>query len=148
MVPYQRFIHDFPNLEPGRFARKTFKWWTVLSSAAFGFVFARYTVGQSQVHNPYYTRPDLKPFPAMVAHDPSADVTEHTARLTHYNAYKREQGAIDRKRSAWYRYFFTSDADFTVKGNPYAEHNKKDVYNPNTGFYNTYTNKFADHLQN
>ena len=66
VVPYQRFIHDFPNLEPAHAARSTFRWWARLSSVAIGFVFARYTVNQEQVLNPWYTRPDLKPFAAMV----------------------------------------------------------------------------------
>jgi len=77
-----------------------------------------------------------------------ADVTEHTMKLNHYNSYKSQLAEKERKQSAWYRYFFTRDADFTVKGNPYIDNNKADVYSPSTGFYNTHTNKFRDHLQN
>jgi len=146
IVPYQRFIHDFPNLEPAHRARKTFRNWSLATTVALGFVFARYTVNQEQVLNPWYTRPDLKPFAAMVKNE--ADVTEHTMKLNHYNSYKSKLAGEERKRSAWYRYFFTKDADFTVKGNPYVENNKADVYNPSNNFYNTHTNKFRDHLQN
>ena len=76
------------------------------------------------------------------------DVTDQTMKLNHYNNYKQKLAATETRRSAWYRYFFTRDADFTVKGNPYIDNNKSDVYSAKTGFYNTHTNKFRDHLQN
>ena len=89
VVPYQRFIHDFPNLEPGKAARNTFRWWSLLTSVALGFAFARVTVNQEQLLNPWYTRPDLKPFAAMVVNPDQDNVTEHTMKLNHYNSYKQ-----------------------------------------------------------
>jgi hypothetical protein len=67
VVPYQRFIHDWPNLEPSRQSRITFRYWTILSSTVAGFIFAGYVTEQRTVLNHWYNRPDLKPFPAMVA---------------------------------------------------------------------------------
>lgn len=45
VVPvYNRFIHDFINVEPGRAARSHFRWWSVLTSVVGGFFFAYMTV--------------------------------------------------------------------------------------------------------
>jgi hypothetical protein len=88
VVPYQRFIHDFPNLEPANKSRKLFRRWSLLSAMAMGFIFARYTVNQEQLLNPWYTRPDLKPFAAMVKNE--ADVTELTMKNNHYNSYRQQ----------------------------------------------------------
>lgn len=59
-----------------------------MSAMAMGFIFARYTVNQEQLLNPWYTRPDLKPFAAMVKNE--ADVTELTMKNNHYNSYRQQ----------------------------------------------------------
>jgi len=40
IVPYQRFIHDFPNLEPAFNSQRTFKCWAYGSSLVAGYIFA------------------------------------------------------------------------------------------------------------
>ena len=64
-----------------------------------------------------------------------------------YADEKRKQAAENRKKSAWYRYFFTLDADFEVKENPYSHYSKKDIFNSKNSRYSTYTNDFHEHLQ-
>ena len=149
VVPYQRFVHDFPNLEPTRISRNTFRNWSFLACLTAGFIFARVTVNPQQKLNVWYNRPDLKPFPAMVKENEGVpdDVTEQTMLKTAYNSKKKALAAEDRKKSSWYRYLFPWDADFNVRGNPYAEVHKHDVFNSRDGYYSTYTNKFRDHLQ-
>ena len=44
VVPYQRFIHDFPNVEPARAGRLAFRMGCLGFCAMAGFVFAKYTV--------------------------------------------------------------------------------------------------------
>lgn len=44
VVPYQRFVHDFPNLEPSRMSRNVFRWWSGLFVVVAGHLFARATV--------------------------------------------------------------------------------------------------------
>lgn len=68
VVPLNRHVHDFPNIDPGRVARLNFRFYSVIPAIALGYMIARqvtdYTVRSS---NHWYSRPDLKPFPAMVA---------------------------------------------------------------------------------
>ena len=149
VVPYQRFVHDFPNLEPTRLSRATFRNWSVASCVLAGFIFARMTVDPQQKLNVWYNRPDLKPYAAMVKDNEGVpeDVT-HKTMLE--NAYISKRAASQKgasKSSAWYRYLFAADADWTIKGNPYAHHHKHDVYSSGNGYYSTYTNDFRDHMQ-
>jgi hypothetical protein len=146
-VPVQRFVDDWPRIEPTRQARKAFTWGAVGSCVLAGYIFAKLTVNQSIMQNPWYNRPDLKPYPAMVAENKTRDITLDTMKTTLYGAEKRKQNAIDRKRSAWYRYFFTLDADFEVKENPYAHYHKTDIFNSKSVTYSSYTNDFPEHLQ-
>jgi hypothetical protein len=48
-----------------------------------GVTFAYLTTDSSQKNNIWFNRPDLKPFPAMVAKD-TMDVTERTMLEAHY----------------------------------------------------------------
>jgi hypothetical protein len=66
IVPYNRYIHDFPNLEPTRTARRAFRKYHFLTCCIGGAIFAYATVDQRQKIDAFYTRPDLKPFKAMV----------------------------------------------------------------------------------
>ena len=61
-----------------------------------------------------------------------------------YNKY-RNKG--DENKGALYRYFFTKDADFELKTNPYRNRHPDDCYNPKKPFYPTYSNSFRDHYQ-
>lgn len=71
VVPYQRFINDFPNLEPTRLSKVTFRYWSFGTSIVFGYVFAQQVTDNRILIDPWYNRSDMKPFPAMV--EPDAD---------------------------------------------------------------------------
>jgi hypothetical protein len=100
------------------------------------------------MHNEWYNRPDLKPYPAMVKNErKTRDITAETMKTTLYAAEKKKQAEANRKKSAWYRYFFTLDADFEVRENPYAHYHKRDIFNSKTSLYTSPTNDFHEHLQ-
>jgi hypothetical protein len=90
IVPYQRFIHDFPDVDPGRLPRKTFRKYFMLTCITGGLLFAFYTVDNNQIRNTWYNRPDLKPYPAMVPID-TMDVTQRTALEAHSAKYRAER---------------------------------------------------------
>lgn len=83
IVPYNRIVWDYVNLDPTKHARSTFRFYWMLTCAAGGFLFATFTVSDKFLINKWYNRPDLKPFPAMVAKD-DMDVTEKTIYEHHY----------------------------------------------------------------
>jgi hypothetical protein len=82
-VPLNRFVHDFINLEPSRASRMAFRNYFTLTMVVSGVTFAYLTTDSSQKNNIWFNRPDLKPFPAMVAKD-TMDVTERTMLEAHY----------------------------------------------------------------
>lgn len=67
----------------------------------------------------WYSRPDLRPFPAMVPKE-YLDITERSAYEAHYKSFRNEKAKEDRKSRSWYRLFFPNDADYSVKKNPYS----------------------------
>ena len=83
VVPYQRFVHDFPNLDPGRLVRNTFRWYFFFTCLTGGLIFGYYTTDMRQMKNTWYNRPELKPYPAMVPDNDVLDVTERMSRATH-----------------------------------------------------------------
>ena len=145
-IPYQRWVHDFFNLDPTKHTRSVFRFYWFATMIAGGIAFTYLTVDQRQVRNLWYNRPDLKPFPAMVAKD-DLDITEQTALEAHFQSYRNKKAAEDRKQSSWYRLFFPKKADYNVKYNPYNHHSKDDIYNPATGFYSSIHNHYRDHYQ-
>jgi hypothetical protein len=146
-VPVQRFVEDWPNVEPARHARRVFAFWSIGSSLVFGYCFAKFCCNPMFTQNEWYNRPDLKPFAAMVEKPKGRDITEETMKTSLYAAEKKKQAKANMKKSAWYRYFFTLDADFEVKENPYAHYSKQDIYNTKNSRYATYTNDFYEHHQ-
>ena len=67
-VRLNRWVHDFPQPEPGRSSRLIFRYYAVGSCAILGYLFAKQVTDFStRTSNEWYNRPDLKPFPAMVA---------------------------------------------------------------------------------
>lgn len=44
IVPYQKYVHDFPNVEPTFHARRYFRWYFYSTLIAGGLMFANYTV--------------------------------------------------------------------------------------------------------
>jgi len=145
IVPVQRFIHDFPNVDPGYHTRKTFRWWFIGTCLFGGFAFAMLTTNENQKRDPWYQRPDLRPFPAMVPKE-SMDITERTMYETHYQSFRNEQWKNDRKHRTWYRLFFPNDADYTVTRNPYSLTHRENVYNPANNYYARPGKHYRDHL--
>jgi len=41
VVPLNRHVHDFPNIDPGRVARLNFRFYSVIPAIALGYVIAR-----------------------------------------------------------------------------------------------------------
>jgi hypothetical protein len=66
IVPHNKIVHDFVNLDPGHYTRKVFRKYFFVTCLLGGYMFATYTVSSNQKKNEWYTRPDFKPFPAMV----------------------------------------------------------------------------------
>jgi len=81
--PVQRFVHDFIDLDPSALARKKFRRSFMLTAFTVGVIFAYATTDGRQQRDSWYSRPDLKPFKAMVAQE-EMDVTERTAYEAHY----------------------------------------------------------------
>jgi hypothetical protein len=144
-VPFQRFIHDFPIVEPTYMARRSFDWGFRLTCISGGLMFAFMTTDKRQMSNPWYNRPDLKPYPAMVPQK-DLDITQKTALFAHYQSNRNTSYSSDVKRRTWYRVLFPNDADYSVKENPYSQYHKDDIYNPANGYYSSPTNHFRDHV--
>ena len=139
---HSRFSHDFVNVEPAKASRSFFRWYAVGTSILMGFAFAWCTVDNRQkAQNSWYNRPDFKPKAAMVKYDDD-DVTENSMARA---VYIRHRHLDDTKRGNFYRYFFSQDADFTLKNNPYRNAHHDDVYNPAKPYYSTYANSYRDH---
>ena len=80
IVPQQRFVHDFPNLEPGRAARLNFRWYYYGTMIVTGYVFAQFMTRSDTQNNWWYNRPDLKPHPHMVAQE---DIESRRSKVAH-----------------------------------------------------------------
>jgi hypothetical protein len=146
----QRFIHDFPNVEPAVYSRKTFMWYSTLSSLLFGYCFAYYVTDERRVLNTWYNRPDLKPYAAMVDPLPGSgedDVTTRTMKLAHYTRYRDEEAKKDWYRSPFMRFLFPHSADWSIKENPYVNNSKYDVYSLDKPSASFGRNDFQSHLQ-
>jgi hypothetical protein len=83
IVPYRRFVNDFYNLDPGYVAKKNFRWYFAVTCIVGGFLFASFTLSKNQMNDPWYSRPDLRPFPAMVPKE-SMELNEREAYEAHY----------------------------------------------------------------
>lgn len=139
LVPLNRWVHDFPQPEPGRVARTTFRWYSFGSALILGLLFARQvTDTDKKAQNSWYNRPDLKPFAAMVDR-PANDHTFNTMIEDQYVNKRQGEGAA----SPFRRFFLTRSADFTVKENPYQKLHPEDVWDSRKGHYPTYTNTFG-----
>ena len=85
----------------------------------------------------------MKPYPAMVKQDEN-DVT----RLSMERAlYDKRRNIGDENKGLLRRYFFPSEADFTLKVNPYRDVHPDDVFKKGQTYYNVGTNDFRDHIR-
>ena len=72
-VPIQRWVHDWPNVNPTRTTWKFFRRYSGCTMIVAGYIFARTYTDDSPMKNEYYTRPDLKQKAAMVKEGTSYD---------------------------------------------------------------------------
>ena len=68
-MPYQRWVHDWPNVDYARTNRKYFRRYAMITCAITGGLFAKTFTDSNALKNPWYTRPDFKPKAAMVEDD-------------------------------------------------------------------------------
>ena len=73
MVPYQRWVHDFPNVAPYRTTLRFFRRYAFYTCFICGNALAFYMTDRTRFRNSWYTRPDLKAKAAMVKDDPNFD---------------------------------------------------------------------------
>jgi hypothetical protein len=66
VVPYQRWIHDWPNVHENRTTFRFFRRYALATMVICGSLFARNLTDETPLNNGWYTRPDLKPKAAMV----------------------------------------------------------------------------------
>ena len=146
-VPYNHAVHDFINVDPTYHARRLFKRNFFKWGAIGGFLYASYFTNPFLIRNEWYTRPDLKPFPAMVPQE-SLSESDKIIMETYYKKYRAEKEAANRKNSTWYRVLFPNAASYDVESNPYVGSNGRRVYNPLDTRYESHTSTghFRDHL--
>ena len=140
--PITRFEPKFPNTEPLQQSKIVFRKYSVLTSLAFGVLFAKLMANTDGLKNEWYSRPDFKPYPAMVKKEGIVKDQEEILMQKLYPwRYKSNY-----KQSSWFRFLFPESADWTIKKNPYSYMDSRDVYAPGNKHYVTYTNDFQDHL--
>ena len=71
-----------------------------------GFIFAKAVTDNRQTLNPWYNRPDMKPYPAMVKTDPEEQKKIDTMLYAHSARYRQQLEREDFWRSPVIRYFF------------------------------------------
>ena len=122
VVPYQRIIHDWPNMNPTRTTWKFFRRYAFFTCFIGGNILARKMSNDNILRNKWYTRPDLKPKAAMVKDTDIFydDVAYKQLIDQNYKAYKHLREDEDSKKGAWYRFFRPMDANFEPKTNLYV----------------------------
>jgi hypothetical protein len=65
-VPLNRFVHDFPNLDPTHYSRKLFRMGFFSTITLSFFMVGSYLTSDEALRNEWQNRPDFKPYPAMV----------------------------------------------------------------------------------
>ena len=69
VVPYQRWVQDYPNVHPTRTTWRFFRRYSMATCFVTGYAFAKYMGNENTMSNQWYTRPDLKQKAAMVKSD-------------------------------------------------------------------------------
>lgn len=149
-VPIQRWVHDWPNVNPTRTTWKYFRRYSGLTMMIAGTCFARQYTDDSGLKNQYYTRPDLKPKAAMVKEGTDYDPVVYQQMLQqNYHQYKTNKMGEDIKKNSWYRLFKPLDADYETKVNLYANREgSRNFYSGKGGGFPTYHHDYADHTNN
>jgi len=143
VVPYQRWVHDFPNVHASRTTWRFFRRYGLGTMFLAGFVFARKMTDTTPLNNRWYTRPDLKPKAAMVKDNTAYDDVAYKQMLE--SAYIKHKKTDTLKRSSIYRLLFPNHADFTPKENLWVGRELHNNYNPATGEFPTLNHDYNDH---
>lgn len=141
VAPYQRWIHNWPNVYPNRTTFRFFRRYALGTMFVGSFLFAYRMSDMSIYNNQWYTRPDLKQKPAMVdeTYVYDKEVYDQLLRNT-YSKYRHDEI----KKSTWYRMLWPAQADWNTKAS-YSDRNKVQNYN-NNGQFPTFHHDYSDHL--
>ena len=66
VVPYQRCVHDHPNVHPTRTTFRFFRRYALITMFVTGTLMGRQFANDKALKNNFYNRPDFKPKAAMV----------------------------------------------------------------------------------
>lgn len=146
-VPIQRWVHDWPNVNPMRTTFKYFRRYSALTMMVGGAAMANAYTDDSALKNQYYTRPDLKPKAAMVKEGTTYDPVVYQQMLQqNYVQYKTNKNGEDKKKGSWFRFFRPLDADFETKVNLYdGRDSSTNFYAGKGGGFPTYHHDYSDH---
>ena len=123
-------------------SKKVFRRWSFGTAAIFGYYFADYVTEKRHLNNAWHTRPDYKPYPAMVKKEGLEKVQEDYMMEKLYPWRQKSEY----KKSPIFRFFFPELADWEIKSNPYSQMKRTDVFTVEDGHYKSYTNDFKEHL--
>lgn len=141
VVPYQKFVPSFPNVNPNRTTNKFFRRYSICTSLFCGFFFAKYMTDDSGLKNNWYTRPDLKPKAAMVHENFTYDETA----LKQLMAQNYGQG--EERKSFFKRFFNPRTANFETKVDLYGGRDySQNFYAKDGGKFPTLTHDYQDHI--
>ena len=143
---HMRFTHDFVNIEPAKASRQFFRFYAFGTAILCGYLFAQYTVDPAmKAQNGWYNRPDFKPKAAMVH---SVEDDDASIRSMKQQSYQKHRNIGNERKGVLYRYFFTQDADFELKENPYRNNHPDDVYDARKQYVSTYASShYRDHVR-
>ena len=131
-------------MDPALHARRNFRKWFGITLLWGSLTYAT-LLTQKVNGNPWFSRPDLNVYPAMV--EKEMTVAEKQMYESCYAKYRKEKNKGEFKRSTLYRLFFPSTADFTIKENPWMTMHRDEIFDATTGKFPRITNRFADHEQ-
>lgn len=137
-----KFNHIFTDLRPTAMSSKRFNYGFYFSLIFMSGTWAYYKTDRSYMSNEWYTRPDLKPFKAMVKLTPEEEAVQQHLRNTVSLSGGYEFRQQERKKSAFYRLLFPYTADYNLKSNPVAD---LAVAQATPGRYDVSRKAFADH---
>jgi len=142
VVPIQRYVDEWPNVHANRTTNKFFRRYAIGTCVSAGMLLGFYMADDSVLNNEYYTRPDLKPFPAMVDQPNDYDQEAYKQLLEkNYAKYAK----AEQKKSPLYRLLWPNHADFTPKTNRFVNRDSFRNYNYESGAFPTTNHSYADH---
>jgi (2Fe-2S) ferredoxin len=117
LVPYQRYVHMYPNVQPKLATWKVFNKYAWAAALFGGYLFSRAITDTSPLRNEWYNRPDFKPVPAMV--NEHIEYDEVAVKQLMEQTYGT-QNPDDQKKSVLRRFFRPKTSNWDVNVNLYA----------------------------